>query len=72
MKVFKVTYIEEIAREVKIIAPTEAEVFKRFKEGNFPFTEGREIHGDTRVYSVEEVERNPFKQTYNLSEGDPL
>ena len=68
MKVFKVTYIEEIAREVRIIAPTEEEVFKRFKEGNFPFTEGKEVHGDTRIYSVEEIE----KKVYNFSEGDPL
>jgi hydrogenase maturation factor HypE len=68
MKVFKVTYIEEVAREVKIIAPTEEEVFKRFKEGNFPFTEGKEVHGDIRVYSVEEIE----KKVFNFSEGDPL
>lgn len=68
MKVFKVTYIEEVAIEVKIIAPTEEEVFKRFKEGNFPFTEGKEVHADTRVYSVEEIE----KKGYNFSEGDPL
>ena len=68
MKKFKVVYIEEIAREVTIVAPSDEEVFKRFKEGNFPFTEGKEVHGDTRIYSVEEINR----KTYNFSEGDPL
>ena len=68
MKKFKVTYIEEVAREVTVVAPSEEEVFKRFKEGNFPFTEGEELNADTRVYSVEEIDR----KTYNFSEGDPL
>ena len=68
MKKFKVVYIEEIAREVTIVAPSDEEVFKRFKEGNFPFTEGKEVHADTRIYSVEEINR----KTYNFSEGDPL
>ena len=68
MKVFKVTYIESIAREVRIIAPDKSEVFKRFEEGNFPFTEGKEIGGDISIKFVDEVE----KKVYNFSEGDPL
>tara|TARA_B110000858_G_C17609122_1_gene383651 strand:+ start:378 stop:584 length:207 start_codon:yes stop_codon:yes gene_type:complete len=68
MKKFKVTYIEEVAREVTIVAPSDEEVFKRFEEGNFPFTESREVNADIRVYSVEEIDR----KTYNFSEGDPL
>ena len=68
MKKFKVTYIEEVAREVTIVAPSDEEVFKRFKEGNFPFTEGKEIGGDISIKFVDEVE----KKVYNFSEGDPL
>ena len=67
MKVFKVTYIEEIARVVNVSASSDTEVFKRFKQGDFPFAEGKEVNGDIHIYSVEEAE----KKVFNFTEGDP-
>lgn len=68
MNKYKVTYIETIVREVDIVAPDSSEVQKRFDEGNFPFTEGKEVNADIHVYSIKEKETIK----YDLSQGDPL
>jgi|TARA_R110000822_G_scaffold116231_1_gene248131 hypothetical protein len=68
MKTFKVTYIETIVREVSIKAPVEMDVQKRFNEGNFPFTEGKEVNADIHIHSIREKE----EINYDFSEGDPL
>lgn len=68
MPKFMVTYTEEIAYEVEIEAPSKEEVSKRFAEGNFPFSLGKEINGVTKIYSVEEIK----SKVLDLSQGDPL
>lgn len=68
MKTFKVTYLEQVVREVEVQAETMQKVYERFEEGNFPFTEGKDTAGDMRVTNCQEVE----KKSYNFSEGDPL
>ena len=68
MKTFKVTYLEQVVREVEVQAETMQKVYERFEEGNFPFTEGTDTAGDMRVTNCQEVE----KKSYNFSEGDPL
>jgi len=68
MKTFKVTYLEQVVREVEVKAETMQKVYERFEEGNFPFTEGKDTAGDMRVTNCQEVE----KKSYNFSEGDPL
>lgn len=68
MKTYEVIFTEEVAYKVTILAPNQEEVHKRFKEGNFPFTEGKEVGADSKIYSCDEV----VKPKYNLSQGDPL
>tara|TARA_X000000368_G_C22817054_1_gene617278 strand:+ start:113 stop:319 length:207 start_codon:yes stop_codon:yes gene_type:complete len=66
MKKFIVTYAETVVKEVEVMAETMQKVYERFEEGNFPFTQGKDIARDMRVTDCKEIE----KKTYNFTEGD--
>jgi len=69
MKKFTIDYVETIVRTVEVSAPNSEAVRKRFEEGMFPFTLGKEIAADMRIASIQELDE---VLQYNFSEGDPL